>query len=65
MSWSEAELRKRVGGRIVWCTVTRLAEWIGGGDNDAEQQQQGDHRDEGRNVLPPKNQPSTATAAMW
>ena len=37
--WSGVELHKRVGERIVWCTVTRLAESIGGGDDDVKQQQ--------------------------
>jgi len=43
-----------VGERIVRCTVTRLAESIGGGD-DAEQQQRGDDDDdEGDNGAPTK-----------
>ena len=52
--WSGAELHKQVGERIVRCTVTRLAKSIGGGNDDAKQHQQGDHRDEGRNGAPTK-----------
>ena len=49
-----AKLHKWVGERIVQCMVTRLAELIGRGNDDVEQQHQGDHRDEGRNGAPTK-----------
>jgi len=53
VAWSGAELHRRVGERIVRCTVTRLAGSVDdGSDGDAEGNEGGDDNDEG-NVVPP------------
>ena len=54
VAWSGAELHKWLGEQIVMCMVTRLAKSIGDDSDDTEQQQQGDHRDEGRKSAPTK-----------